>query len=143
MVNSHTRNIRWIVVHCTATPQSAKVSSIQNYWKNSLKWKSPGYHKIIEPDGNIVQLASDNEVCNGVAGYNSESLHVSYIGGVDTKGKGLDNRTPAQQQALWMVVKEWKNKYPGAVVQGHRDFKGVSKECPSFDARAWWETVNC
>jgi N-acetylmuramoyl-L-alanine amidase len=137
------RHIKYIVIHCTATPQSAKVSSIQSYWKNTLGWKSPGYHRIIEPDGNIVTLANNEQVCNGVAGYNANSLHVSYIGGVDAKGKGLDNRTPAQQQALWLVVQDWKNKYPNAEVLGHRDFPKVAKECPSFDARKWWATVNC
>jgi N-acetylmuramoyl-L-alanine amidase len=136
------RKISYIAIHCTATPQSAKISSIQNYWRRNLGWKSPGYHKIIEPDGNIVTLASDDQVCNGVAGFNSITLHVSYIGGVDAKGKGLDNRTPAQQQALWLVVQDWKNKYPNAIVQGHRDF-GAKKECPCFDAKEWWATVNC
>jgi N-acetylmuramoyl-L-alanine amidase len=135
------RNILYIVVHCTATAQSAKVSSIQNYWKNTLKWKSPGYHLIIEANGNLVRLAEDSVVCNGVAGYNSQSLHVSYIGGIDAKGKGLDNRTPQQKVALWQVIQQWKKLYPKAEVLGHRDFDGVKKECPSFDARKWWASL--
>lgn len=137
------RNIKYIVLHCTATNQKAKVSSIQNYWKTALGWKSPGYHVIITPSGNKVCLAQDHQICNGVAGYNTQSLHVSYIGGIDAKGKGLDNRTPAQKQAMYEVVKEWTEKYPDAEVLGHRDFAGVHKECPSFEARKWWQTVNC
>lgn len=133
------RNIKYIVVHCTATPQTAKVSSIQNYWKTQLGWKSPGYHKIIEPDGLVRTLAQDETICNGVAGFNSVALHVSYIGGVDAKGRGLDNRTEAQKLALLQVVADWKKKYPNAIVQGHRDFPNVHKECPSFNAKEWWQ----
>lgn len=133
------RAIKYIVIHCTATPQTAKVSSIQNYWKTQLGWKSPGYHKVIVPNGTIIVLAPDTAICNGVAGHNSDSLHVSYIGGVDANNKPLDNRTEDQKLALLQVVSEWKKKYPNAIVQGHRDFPGVAKACPSFDARAWWK----
>jgi N-acetylmuramoyl-L-alanine amidase len=128
------RSIKYIVVHCTATAQSATVGAIQRYWRENLKWKSSGYHKIIEPNGTITTLATDDKICNGVAGYNSVSLHVSYIGGVDSKGKGLDNRTEAQKRALCEVIYGWKRTYPNAIIQGHRDFAGVKKECPSFDA---------
>lgn len=129
------RNIKYLVVHCTATPQLAKVESIINYWKNNLGWKSPGYHALIEPNGNINRLQKDELPTNGVAGYNSVSLHVSYIGGVDEKGKGLDNRTEAQKESILSVLKEWRQKYPKAVIQGHKDFPGVKKECPSFNAK--------
>ena len=135
------RSISYIVIHCTATLQSAKVESIQNYWKNNLKWKSPGYHKIIEPNGTVHTLAPDAAVCNGVKGHNSHSLHVSYIGGVDAKGNAKDNRTPQQKAAMERVVREWKRQHPKAVVQGHRDFPGVAKACPSFDAIAWAKEV--
>lgn len=133
------RAIKFIAIHCTATPQNAKIANIQNYWKSQLGWKSPGYHKIIEPNGNVVTLAPDTAVCNGVAGYNSVALHVSYIGGVDAKNNPSDNRTEAQKIALLKVVADWKKLYPGAVVQGHKDFPGVKKACPSFDAKAWWK----
>jgi N-acetylmuramoyl-L-alanine amidase len=131
------RAVKYIVLHCTATAQTAKVSSIQNYWRNELKWKSPGYHKIIEANGNVVTLAPDSAVCNGVAGYNSVSLHVSYIGGIDAKGKATDNRTPEQIAAMIKIIAEWKKIYPGAVIQGHRDFPNVRKDCPSFDTKSW------
>ncbi|MDO6388985.1 N-acetylmuramoyl-L-alanine amidase [Pontibacter sp. BT731] len=135
------RKIDNLVIHCTATVQTAKVESIQRYWRDTLKWRSSGYHVIIEANGNIVRLAEDSAVCNGVAGHNSNSLHVSYIGGIDAKGKGLDNRTPQQKVALWQVIKAWKQKYPNAKVLGHRDFPSVKKECPSFDAGKWWESL--
>jgi N-acetylmuramoyl-L-alanine amidase len=29
--------------------------------------------------------------------------------------------------------------HPDAEVLGHRDLPNVNKDCPCFDARAWWE----
>lgn len=132
-----TRKITHLVVHCTATPANATVDSIQRYWRDSLKWKSPGYHKIIDANGQILTLADDGQVCNGVAGHNGTSLHVSYIGGIKMpSGSLLDTRTFAQKSSLITVLAEWKALYPHAKICGHRDFPGVKKACPSFDAVA-------
>jgi len=123
------RTITHLVVHCTATPHKTTIASIKRYWKQALGWKSVGYHKIIEANGNIVQLAPDSAITNGVRGHNSTSLHVSYIGGKDT-----DDRTIGQRQAIAGVLLEWLKKYPTARICGHRDFPGVNKACPQFSA---------
>jgi N-acetylmuramoyl-L-alanine amidase len=133
------RVIENIVVHCTANQPTATVEIILKYWKEVLKWKSPGYHKIIAADGTVTTLAPDTAICNGVANHNSNSLHVSYIGGIEKNGNPKDTRTPAQKAALLKVVSAWKKEYPKARVLGHRDFPGVAKACPSFDAIKWWE----
>ena len=132
------RNIKYLVVHCTATPQATTVESIQRYWRERLGWLANGYHKIVKANGEVITLAQDDAVCNGVAGFNSVSLHVSYIGGIDSRGNPLDNRTQGQKDALSQVLHAWRAKYPDAKIQGHRDFlkRGVNwKECPSFDAK--------
>ena len=59
------RKIKYLAIHCTATPQTATIQSIRNYWKNVLKWKSVGYHYIIEPNGKVVQLADIRLIING------------------------------------------------------------------------------
>lgn len=135
------RNIKYIVVHTTATLQSATVESIQNYWKNHLGWKSPGYHIVISPDGTKHRLLDDDKVSNGVGGgYNTPSLNVSYVGGILKGGKAVDNRTDEQKQALIEVLSEWKSKYPNAEILGHRDFfrkygyDKANKACPCFNA---------
>ncbi|SFO32947.1 N-acetylmuramoyl-L-alanine amidase [Chitinophaga sp. YR627] len=129
------RKIDFIVIHCTATPQDTRPESIQHYWKEYLKWKSPGYHYLIEASGNVIQLATEDRICNGVAGYNANSIHVSYIGGVDADNRPSDNRTIAQKDAMRTLVTLLKQQYPQARIQGHRDFPFVKKACPSFDAR--------
>jgi N-acetylmuramoyl-L-alanine amidase len=129
------RDINFIAVHCTATPQSTSVSSIQNHWKNNLGWTKPGYHFIITPAGVVVSLLPIEQISNGVKGFNSETINVSYIGGVDAQNKPKDNRTFQQKCALLHILKELKTKFPKAVIQGHRDFPKVAKACPSFDAK--------
>jgi len=135
------RDIRFIVVHCTASPQSTTVDSIQRHWRERLGWKSPGYHKIIKANGEVITLAQDEQICNGVSGFNSVSLHVSYIGGVDSRIKPVDNRTQGQKDALSQVLHAWRKKYPDAIIQGHRDFPGVNKAFPSFDAKKEYERI--
>ena len=41
------REIKYIVVHCSATAHNTKIENIKKYWKETLGWKSPGYHIII------------------------------------------------------------------------------------------------
>lgn len=123
------REIKWIVIHCTATPQNTTIDSIKRYWREVLKWKSFGYHWILEASGKRHQLAKDEQICNGVAGHNKGAIHISYIGGLNS-----DDRTREQKQGLVDLVVFYKRKYPNAKVRGHRDFPNVSKACPQFDA---------
>ena len=129
------RDIKYVVVHCTATSPDTEKKAILNYWKNVLKWKNVGYHLLIDKYGIVHELAKYEQVTNGVKGYNSNSINVSYIGGIDEKGKPKDTRTPNQKYTLEVILSDLKQKFPKAIIQGHRDFKGVAKACPSFDAK--------
>jgi N-acetylmuramoyl-L-alanine amidase len=135
------RTINNIVLHCTATPQTTTIQSIQRHWKEVNGWKSPGYHYIILPNGQAFNLQPIEKPSNGVAGHNADSIHISYIGGVDKNMKAIDNRTDAQKQTQIRLIKELKAKFPNAKVLGHRDFAGVTKSCPSFDVSHWLDCV--
>lgn len=135
------RNIKYIAVHCTATPQTTSVQSIKQYWKTQLGWKMPGYHFIIKPDGEAIKLLSVDKISNGVKGFNSVSINVSYIGGIDAKGKPYDNRTPQQKTALRELLKLLKTRFKTAIIQGHRDFPNVKKDCPSFNAKEEYKNL--
>ncbi len=123
------REIKYIVCHCTATHQDAKVNAILNYWRTRLGWKNPGYHFLIEANGKIHNLQPISKLSNGVGGYNANSIHVSYIG-----GKDKDDRTDAQKRSMLAVVMTLSAMYPNAIIQGHRDFPNVNKSCPRFNA---------
>ena len=130
------REIEYIVMHCTATSQDSKVSSIVRYWKERLGWRSPGYHFIIEANGAVTQLHPISKPTNGVKGYNSNSIHVSYIGGRD-----VDDRTTEQKVAQEAIVKVLKSSFPDAYVLGHKDFPKVAKSCPRFNVREWCKSI--
>lgn len=134
-----TRKINKLVFHCTATQQDASVSSIQKYWKEKLGWRSPGYHIIVKPDGSWTQLLDFNNVSNGVAGINSTSIHISYIGGVDSNGKASDNRTQEQKDIFESVYLSFKEKMPTLTFHGHYEFS--NKACPSFNVKNWLGSI--
>jgi N-acetylmuramoyl-L-alanine amidase len=137
------RGIKYIAIHCTATQQNASVAAIQRYWKDSLGWKSPGYHLLIEPNGTINRLLDFNGVANGVKGFNNHSIHISYIGGITKEGKPLDNRTDAQKKAILLCINEvieWSDN-KCLIIQGHRDFPNQNKACPCFDAKAEYRGI--
>ena len=135
------RNIKFIAIHCSASPINTKVQSILNYWKDILKWKTVGYHHLIEFDGTIHNLLPIEQVSNGVQGFNSVSINISYIGGVDESGKPKDTRSEYQKTAIFELVRKYKAMFPDAIIQGHRDFPNVKKACPSFDAKTEYKNI--
>lgn len=127
-----TRDIKYIIVHTTATNQNAKVQSIINYWKNNLKWKNPGYHIILTKEGFTV-VADFNLICNGASGYNSNGVHISYIGGLDSNNKPLDNRTESQKELIRVFIEELLLRFPNAKILGHNEIS--KKACPCFEVK--------
>jgi Negative regulator of beta-lactamase expression len=137
------RTINHIVLHCTAGPQDQKTTDIKAYWAKKLGWKTYGYHYLVSGDGSVENLVSIEKPSNGVAGHNSNSIHVCYKGGWN----GKDTRTEAQKTALLSIITALKVKFPQAKILGHRDFspdlngdgKITSNEwvklCPCFDAK--------
>ncbi|MGC4036085.1 MAG: N-acetylmuramoyl-L-alanine amidase [Chitinophagaceae bacterium] len=136
------REIKYIVVHCTATPPDTTIESIAHYWKYNLGWKNPGYHYIIKRNGDIIAINPEERISNGVKGYNKNAVHISYIGGVDENNVAIDNRTQAQIESMYSKLVALSKKYPAATILGHRDFPDVTKLCPSFDVKEWLENYS-
>ncbi len=132
------RNIKYIVIHCTATPPNTTIESIKRYWKEVRGWgDTPGYHYVIKRNGEMIRLLPEDKNSNGVYLHNSSCINIAYIGGIDKDGKPQDNRTSAQQQAMFDKIVELTEKYKGAEVLGHRDFPDAKKACPCFDVKTW------
>lgn len=140
------RDIQYIVVHCTGARQDETIPQLIRGFR-ARGWKNNGYHIVVDGSGNRHDITPLETIANGVAGHNSKSVHVSYMGGWDSKiKKALDNRTPAQKGQLIAILKELRGKFPKAKIVGHRDFSpdkdgdGIIekfewiKVCPSFDA---------
>lgn len=146
------RNITRIFVHCTATRPSATIDSLRVAFK-VRGWRNPGYHYVVEADGNVVQLLAEEKVANGVRGHNENALHVAYVGGIAYPNGGsaivaADTRTPAQRAALRDILAKLKRRYPKATILGHRSIWGEDtpqkwlKQCPCFNAPKEYADIN-
>lgn len=128
------------VWHCTAG--FAGVTAIENFWHNTLGWKSKGYFAIIELDGTIWWLHRNskgqtsgyskefNEKCfefvtNGVKDFNEGIVNAATIGGVENVGtkshpiwRAKDTRTDEQKASQLVVLHhyfEWLKANGGDV----------------------------
>ena len=136
------RNIQYIAVHCTASHQSQTIEGLKQEFKRK-GWVNPGYHYVVSPDGKITQLLDEDKVSNGVKGFNSVSINVAYIGGIDVNGKPIDNRTDAQKVSLRSLLKMLHKKYPTAVIQGHRDFSPDLNKDGKITPNEWMKACPC
>lgn len=143
------QKLKYLVLHCTATPEGREVSSSDiRHWhtdpvsKGGRGWKQVGYTDMIHLDGKVERLVKNNEdanvdpweITNGVAGKNSVSRHVVYVGGVGKDGKtAKDTRTPQQLKALEEYVKDFHKRFPSVRIVGHNEL--AAKACPSFDVK--------
>ncbi len=130
--------IRYLTIHCAATPEGrdVKAATIDDW--DRAKFGQVSYHGIIELDGTYVVGLPDAKKGAHVGGKNSGNIGVCYVGGMDKQMKApKDTRTEAQKATMARIVLEYHRKYPGIVVRGHRDWPGVKKACPSFDVGAW------
>lgn len=145
--------LKYLVLHCTATPSGMKVTPDDiRFWHTSPPpkgrgWRQVGYSDMILLDGSLVNLVPYNhddyvdkwEITNGVAGINSQSRHVVYVGGTDKQLKALDTRTPEQIETLSQYVRRTILKHPDILVAGHNQFS--PKACPSFNVPEWLASI--
>jgi N-acetylmuramoyl-L-alanine amidase len=125
--------ITHLTIHCAATPEGRNVSAEEVEQWDRARFNQPSYHWIVELDGNSHRSLQDNVRGAHVAGHNSGNIGVCYVGGCDVRMEPKDTRTPAQKASLDQLVSDYRTKYPGITVLGHRDWPGVKKACPSFD----------
>lgn len=134
--------IRFLTIHCAATPEGrdVKAATIDDW--DRAKFGQVSYHGVIELDGTYVVGLPDTKKGAHVGGKNTGNIGICYVGGMDKQNKKpKDTRTDAQKATMRRVVIQYRAKYPGIKVMGHRDHAGVAKACPSFDVAKWLETV--
>jgi len=154
--------IKYLIYHCTGSSQRATMKGIMNHWRETMRWIHGGYQILIFPDGtayfynyhkNSYSYEEDfsyfrgslHFITNGVSGYNSNSIHMSYVGGATG-----DDRTPQQKATMYNLTKQIIDILPNKIdILGHRDLSkdlngnGIitpdewSKICPSFDVIDW------
>ena len=136
------KEIKWITVHTTATlpNQDVHVEDVIK-WHKKQGWETIGYHWLVCLDGTIEKGRDEKFVGAGVRNYNTGNIHVCYVGGLDENKKPKDTRTDEQKKSLELLLMNLRTRYPDAIIQGHRDFPGVNKACPCFDAKEEYKWI--
>lgn len=128
-----------IFVHCSATQPSQDIGvDTIRMWHKQQGWLDVGYHFVIKRNGFVEEGRPVDVVGSHVKDWNSRSVGVCLVGGIDAKGKFEANFTPAQMQALRELLKVLKSHYPNADIKAHHDV--APKACPSFDLQRWLNT---
>lgn len=148
------KGIKRVFIHCTATREGQDIDAATiRRWHKAQGWSDIGYHFVIRIDGTIERGRPEHLPGSHAKGFNTGSVALVYVGGLDAQGKAKDTRTRAQQQAMAQLVGQLVATYPGSDVLGHRDISpdtdgdGVVekhewlKDCPCFDVRSWWAGV--
>ena len=140
MIFKQREKTEFIAIHCSATQGKADIGVTEmRRWHRERGFLDVGYHFIIRRNG-VIELGREQEAVGAhVEGFNSVSVAICMVGGVDAKVKPEDNFTKDQYDTLLILVKKLMADYPEAIVQGHRDFPKVAKACPSFSVSAWLE----
>lgn len=148
------RKIDTIIVHCSATKawQDFTARDIDS-WHRKRGFDGIGYHYVIRLNGKIEKGRNVEYPGAHCPDWNTRSIGICYIGGLDANGKPADTRTKAQKRILYQLIKELERDYPGInLVIGHRDTSpdlnrnGVIepcefvKACPCFDVKEFMRT---
>jgi N-acetyl-anhydromuramyl-L-alanine amidase AmpD len=149
------RVITDIVIHCTASKPGSNLTAadIRRSHIRERGWADIGYHYVVRIDGTVENGRDIDKIGAHVSGYNSHSIGIVYVGGLDANGKPKDTRNEAQKNALLNLLLDLRKLYPKAKISGHRDFSpdknknGIIepaewiKSCPCFDAKYEYRNV--
>lgn len=131
------RTVNEIICHCSATPEGKDFTVAQfDSWHKKRGWSGIGYHWVVYLDGSIHKGRSEAKIGAHVAGRNSRTIGICYVGGVSANDvkKAKDTRTPEQKAALVDLIKQIMKRHPSIKkISGHHDY--ASKACPCFPAR--------
>jgi len=125
--------IEKIIVHCSASPQNrGDDAETIHGWHKQRGWDGIGYHSVILENGVVQQGRPVYWQGAHCKGYNKNTLAVCLI------GMGGD-ATRLQLFSLKDVINQWLRNNPNAEIAGHNEYS--TKECPGFDVKEWWQTV--
>lgn len=145
---SNSRAMDTIVIHCSATKEN-KDYSVEDIkkWHLQRGFNDVGYHFVIKLDGTIELGRPLNKIGAHVSGNNTGSIGICYIGGLSSKNKSKDTRTPQQKESLINLINVLKTFINIKEIKGHRDYSkdlnnnGIiesfeyMKDCPCFDVK--------
>ena len=129
------RSITLIVLHCSAVKpdQQSSAAQIDTWHRQRGFHLGIGYHYVVRRNGLVEPGRPEFMVGAHCLHHNKYSIGVCYEGGLDADGHPADTRTPEQKAALLRLLRELHERYPRAIIVGHRDLTH-DRDCPCFDA---------
>lgn len=130
-----TRPINEIILHCTATFASQKVtiSDIKRWHVAENGWEDVGYHFVVDKDGTVFQGRALGQQGAHCKGHNQTSIGICYIGGLDdVTGTPTDTRTPMQKKSLLELVRALMQEFGLRAEHIHCHNEFSNKACPCF-----------
>lgn len=101
------RTINEIIIHCTATRASQKVTVADvTRWHKQRGFATIGYHYLVDQAGNVFPGRPEATPGAHCLGHNAKSIGIAYCGGLDASGKPADTRTEPQRAALLGLLTE-------------------------------------
>ena len=135
-ISLSSRNIKYIIIHCTAGALSSNPASTLQFFFSpddptkegsyGRLFERPGYHWMIESNGNATHCLDDNERSQGISANsgvtNTNSINLNWIGGY-----GKINITDQQTLTLKKLIKKYIDLYPNAKLIGHNQIAANAK----------------
>ena len=126
--------VKYIVIHYSATAIEDDVSASDIDTMHKRRgFNEIGYHWYIRKNG-LIEMGRDLsqpgrfEIGAHSKGENDEAIGICFEGGVrkTAMNTGFDSRTPAQIKSMIELIDRMQERFPGAIVKGHRDMPGAA-----------------
>ena len=129
------RDLKRIILHCTATPEGAHfdIATIRRWHVKDRGWKDIGYHYVIYLDGSVHEGRPVDQVGAHTSGHNKDSIGIVYVGGCDKNMKAKDTLNEAQEVAMVNLIQALRATHGEMTLHGHNEF--AAKACPSFNVK--------
>lgn len=114
--------IQRVVIHATGTDTKTPIKEC------AFQDGKPLYHYLIDRDGEIKQFSREAWSLNN----DDFAIHIGFVGGIDSEGNSIDNRTAFQKEAMFFKLVELTSRYNNLKVKG-----AEGKTSPGFDVKEW------
>lgn len=125
------RKIARIIVHCSDSPDKLDIGAKEiAEWHLQRGFKTIGYHFVVRRDGSIETGRPIDQVGAHVAGHNSDSIGICWV--------GRDRPTAFQRESLIEQIWDLLDQFHLQVsdVYGHKELN-PGKSCPNLDMPAF------
>ena len=112
-------NTRHIVVHSTGTRQDMQVRELDKL----------AYHFLITKSGRLINIRP--------LSHSNGKIEVAWLGGLDKRGRHVDNRTEEQKETLFNTLVVLSEQFPLASIVGADELYVYGFANPGFDIKIW------